>query len=68
MRDRKNQRSLTVLRLAYFGMLLRNSKYAKRMTYDFVLETAAEAKGADRSGYREEFLGLVKAAKRLKGK
>lgn len=46
--------------VAGFGMLLRDSKFSKDLTYDAVLELAKGAKGADKEGYRKEFIGMVK--------
>lgn len=47
--------------VAGFGMILRESEYANHFTYDQVLQLAAGAKGADKEGYRIEFINLVKA-------
>ena len=51
--------------VASFGMLLRESRYLGTSTYDAVLELAGASKGADKSGYRAEFLDLVRKAKAL---
>jgi Ca-activated chloride channel family protein len=51
--------------VAAFGMLLRGSQYAGKMTVDAVLEIAQSSKGQDKHGYRAEFLELARAAKRL---
>ena len=51
--------------VASFGMLLRHSQYRGDTSYAAVLEVAAAAKGADKYGYRAEFLQLVQEAKRL---
>jgi Ca-activated chloride channel homolog len=48
--------------VASFGMLLRNSQYRGNATYAGVLETAQEAAEGDTTGYRQEFLTLVRAA------
>ena len=53
--------------VAGFGMLLRNSKFKGDISYDAVLEIGEEAAKDDASGYRSEFLELVKAAKRISG-
>ena len=53
--------------VASFGMLLRNSKYKGDATYASVLEIAAPAAAEDASGYRPEFLELVRKAGRLAG-
>lgn len=51
--------------VAEFGMLLRDSPYKGRASWDRVL-TAAEANvGADPGGHRREFAGLVRKARRL---
>jgi Ca-activated chloride channel family protein len=49
-----------------FGMLLRDSKYRGDMDFDGVLRMASDSIGLDQNGYREEFLELVKTARRLK--
>jgi len=51
--------------VAGFGMLLRDSAYKGTLTYDGILELANSAKGDDASGYRSEFLSLVKKAKEI---
>jgi Ca-activated chloride channel family protein len=53
--------------VASFGMLLRNSAHKGNTTYAGVLEIATEAASDDASGYRQEFLALVAAAKQLSG-
>jgi Ca-activated chloride channel family protein len=52
--------------VASFGMLLRQSPYKGNATFDSVLELAGEAVGADKEGYRAEFLDLARKAKSLK--
>lgn len=51
--------------VAGFGMLLRDSRYKGNLSLDAVLELAQEGKGADRSGFRQEFMDLVKKAKAI---
>ena len=51
--------------VAMFGMLLRGSPYKGTSTFGAVLELADEGRGADRHGYRAEFLQLVGKAARL---
>ncbi|WP_406693713.1 VWA domain-containing protein [Singulisphaera sp. Ch08] len=51
--------------VAGFGMLLRDSPYKGTLTYPGVVELATSALGKDPSGYRAEFLGLVKKAQEL---
>jgi Ca-activated chloride channel family protein len=46
--------------VAGFGMLLRESEFSKDLSYDRVLKLAEGAKGADKEGYRKEFIGMVK--------
>ena len=53
--------------VASFGMLLRGSEYAGDSTYAAILEIAGSSVGDDPEGERQEFLELVRAAKRLKG-
>ena len=49
--------------VAAFAELLRGGKYNGAMRYDDVLRIAEGAKGADRFGYRAEFVAMVRAAK-----
>lgn len=51
--------------VASFGMLLRNSPYKGTWTLDAVLELASGSLGADPTGYRAEFIGLVERAAEL---
>jgi Ca-activated chloride channel family protein len=52
--------------VAEFGLLLRNSAHKGDANYDAVLEIATETAQGDKTGYRQEFLELVRAAKELK--
>lgn len=54
--------------VAGFGMLLRNSPYKGTLTYGGVLEIAASSVSDDPSGYRGEFVELVKKAQELAGR
>jgi Ca-activated chloride channel family protein len=51
--------------VAGFGLLLRDSQYKGDLTYDAVAEIAKANLGEDASGYRAEFLNLVRTARRL---
>jgi Ca-activated chloride channel family protein len=51
--------------VAGFGMLLRNSPFKGNFNFDAVLEIAAPTVGSDRSGYRKEFLEVVRQARSL---
>ncbi len=53
--------------VAGFGMLLRDSRYKGTLTFDGVLEIAQSTLGDDPSGYRKEFVNLVRKAKTIKG-
>jgi Ca-activated chloride channel homolog len=53
--------------LAAFGMLLRDSPHRGQSSFELVRNLAENALGADRQGYRREFLGLVSQAHKLKG-
>ena len=46
--------------VAMFGMLLRNSKFKGKASYDKILDFARKGKAADSEGYRAEFIRLVK--------
>ncbi|MCA9135896.1 MAG: von Willebrand factor type A domain-containing protein [Planctomycetales bacterium] len=51
--------------VAAFGMLLRQSPHKGKATFEMVQEYASAGAVNDQSGYRDEFLSLVKRAKRL---
>ena len=51
--------------VASFGMLLRHSPHRGNATLDAVVELAQSSLGADKSGYRSEFVSLVRSAKAL---
>ncbi len=53
--------------VAAFGMILRDSPHRGSATLDGVLELGEEGRGADREGYRSEFLKLVRLAKSHRG-
>ena len=48
--------------VAAFGMLLRGSAYSGDATFDQIEDIGAGAMGADASGYRAEFIDLVRKA------
>ncbi|RPI70762.1 MAG: DUF3520 domain-containing protein [Ignavibacteriales bacterium] len=48
-----------------FAMLLRDSKYKGDSDFDSILKLAEKSRGEDRFGYRDEFITLVRMAKRL---
>ena len=54
-----------VTAVAGFGMLLRESPHAGRLTLDAVIEMAGDARGDDPKGYRGEFVRLVEATRDL---
>ena len=54
--------------VAAFGLILRNSEYRGDLTLAAVEEFAAGAVGKDPSGYRAEFVDLVKRARQLGGR
>jgi Ca-activated chloride channel family protein len=49
--------------VAEFGMLLRQSDFKQKASFDHVIQTATRAMGADKEGYRSEFIKLAKSAK-----
>ncbi|MBC7816805.1 MAG: VWA domain-containing protein [Planctomycetaceae bacterium] len=51
--------------VANFGMILRHSPHRGNGTLDSVLELAQSSLGGDKSGYRSEFVSLVRSAKAL---
>ncbi|WP_300600332.1 VWA domain-containing protein [Niabella sp.] len=52
--------------VAEFGLLLRNSGFKQNSSYQQVLDLAAGALGADKNGYRAEFITLVKKGAALR--
>jgi Ca-activated chloride channel family protein len=52
--------------VAEFGMILRESPYRAQASLDQVVSIAERSKGADRNGYREEFIGLARRARGLR--
>ena len=52
--------------VASFGLILRDSPYKGQSTLDAVMDMAERSRGADRNGYREEFLQLVRKARNLR--
>lgn len=54
--------------VAGFGLVLRDSQYRGDLTLGAVQELAAASQGADDSGYRAEFIDLVKQAEVLSGR
>jgi Ca-activated chloride channel family protein len=47
-------------------MLLRDSRYKGTLTFDGVLEIAGQTLNDDPSGYRKEFVDLVRKARDIK--
>ena len=60
------QRLYEILEMGFFG--LKDSPYKGQSNYGLVLELAEAAKKHDPSGYRAEFVEMVRAAKKLAGK
>ena len=52
--------------VAGFGMILRDSPYKGSATLDWVLATATNSRGADKNGYRDEFIRLVQRAMQIR--
>ncbi len=53
--------------VAYFGQILRDSKYVGTYSLTDVLDLASKSLGKDSHGYRREFVELVKNARAVKG-
>jgi Ca-activated chloride channel family protein len=51
--------------VAAFGMLLRDSRYKGRASYNSVIEMAKASASTDAQGYRAEFIQLVETARQL---
>ena len=54
-----------VAAVAEFGMLLRGSQFKGAASYDHVILSATQSRGTDQSGYRAEFIDLVRKAQQL---
>ncbi len=52
--------------VAEFGMMLRNSEFKSKASYEQALLITKTAKGIDENGYRTELANLIKAAKNLR--
>ncbi|MDT0594992.1 vWA domain-containing protein [Glaciecola petra] len=51
--------------VAGFAQLMKKSKYVQDIDYQWITETAQQAKGNDEYGYRSEFIQLVRNANEL---
>lgn len=51
--------------VAEFGMLLRDSQYKEKATYEQAINLARAGKGQDKEGYRAEFIKLAESARLL---
>jgi Ca-activated chloride channel family protein len=49
--------------VAGYGMILRDSEFKGKVDYDKVLKWANASKGADKEGYRAEFIRLIESTK-----
>jgi Ca-activated chloride channel family protein len=54
--------------VAGFGLLLRDSQFKGNLTWGAVLELAQASRGTDETGYRAEFIELVKKAQSIGGR
>ncbi|OLC34105.1 MAG: hypothetical protein AUH28_09745 [Acidobacteria bacterium 13_1_40CM_56_16] len=54
--------------VAGFGMILRDSPYKGSANLDWVIATATSSRGADKNGYRQEFIGLAERASQIRGR
>jgi Ca-activated chloride channel family protein len=52
--------------VAGFAMILEDSAFKGSATLDWVLATAQSSRGADKNGYREEFIRLVQRAAQIR--
>jgi Ca-activated chloride channel family protein len=64
--DRTSDNYRFATSVAGFAMLLRNSEYKGKTTFEDVLRLAGGALGTDTEGYRKEFISLVNKAFMLK--
>ncbi len=51
--------------VAEFGLILRNSTFKSKATYEQALQNAQASKGKDAYGYRQEFINLIQKAQTL---
>ncbi|MBC7566221.1 MAG: von Willebrand factor type A domain-containing protein [Pedobacter sp.] len=51
--------------VAEFGLLLKQSEFMQKSSFDHVISTADAARGKDSEGYRSEFVKLARSAKLL---
>ena len=65
--DKTSDNFRFVAAVAQFGMLLRNSEFKQKSSYDHAWKLAKSALGNDDEGYRSEFLKLLKSAQLLVG-
>lgn len=54
--------------VAAFGMILQDSSQRMELSFDDILRIAEKSRGQDASGYRAEFISLVRTAQSLSGK
>jgi Ca-activated chloride channel homolog len=54
--------------VAGFGMILRDSPYRGAANMEWVIATASNSRGADRNGYRQEFVRLAQRAAEMMGR
>src|SRR4029079_4702902 len=52
--------------VASFGMILRESPHKGQSSLDAVVDMAEKSRGADKNGYRDEFIRLVRKARDLR--
>lgn len=64
--DIDNDDSIFAQTVAGFGMLLRDSEYAKDLKISTLIEFAKDSKGKDREGYRAEFIKMMEKVELLK--
>jgi Ca-activated chloride channel family protein len=65
--DRASEDMRFATAVAAFAMLLRDSENKGSVSFDQVIDLARDARGSDPEGYRGEFIGMVQAAKTLRG-
>lgn len=53
--------------VAGFGMILRDSNYKGNANFNNILQIANSSRGNDLKNYRNEFVGMVEKARRMKG-
>jgi Ca-activated chloride channel family protein len=64
--DKQDEDFRFAVAVAGFAQLMKNSKFTQDLDYQWVIDTANNARGDDEFGYRSEFVKLARSADSLK--